>query len=168
MYDISHPLILSADLSQSCLPPYSMKSIKPTQTDPTRPKRVRKPAARKPPVNNSDPSAEQPPSMKRKKTQSKEGASLPKMACIACGATEVPLVMGGRECSLLFLISYYWLTRVHVGYCKPCVAPNNITTEAQPHNGTFIHKFSATPQPEQVCLFILNLIQCQRGCCRCF
>ena len=111
MYDISsRPLILSTDLSQSYLPPYSMKSIKPTQTDPTKPKRVRKPVARKPPVDNSNPSAEQPPSTKRKKTQSKEGASLPKIACIACGATEIPLVMGGRECLLLDLISHYWLT----------------------------------------------------------
>ena len=44
--------------------------------------------------------------------------------------------------------------RARVGYCRPCVAPNNTTiTEVQPHSTTFVHKFSATPQPEQVCLF---------------
>lgn len=70
-----------------------MRSIKPTQGDGMRPKRVRKPAARKPAADN--PNSVPPP--KRKKAQVKEVPALPKMACIACGQTDVPLIMGGRE-----------------------------------------------------------------------
>ncbi|KAG2118052.1 uncharacterized protein F5147DRAFT_833174 [Suillus discolor] len=43
-----------------------------------------------------------PPPKKRRQTQPKSTPSLPKIACFACGQTDVPLIMGGR-------------------YCRPCV-----------------------------------------------
>ncbi|KAG1864770.1 hypothetical protein DFJ58DRAFT_772710 [Suillus subalutaceus] len=43
-----------------------------------------------------------PPPKKRRQTQPKSTTSLPKIACFACGQTDVPLIMGGR-------------------YCRPCV-----------------------------------------------
>jgi hypothetical protein len=43
-----------------------------------------------------------PPPKKRRQTQPKATPSLPKIACFACGQTDVPLIMGGR-------------------YCRPCV-----------------------------------------------
>ncbi|KAG1757141.1 hypothetical protein EDB19DRAFT_2033331 [Suillus lakei] len=43
-----------------------------------------------------------PPPKKKRQTQPKTTPSLPKIACFACGQTDVPLIMGGR-------------------YCRPCV-----------------------------------------------
>jgi hypothetical protein len=89
------------DLSQSAMPPYTMKSIRPTQADTTKPKRVRKPAAPKPVVAKHAMDAPTfsvgAPQPKRKR-QSKAVLALPKIACVACGQTDVPLIMGGREC----------------------------------------------------------------------
>jgi len=82
--------------------PYIMKSIRPTQADTTKPKRVRKPAAPKPvsakPAIDVSTLSVVPPQPKRKR-QSKTILALPKIACVACGQTDVPLIMGGRECS---------------------------------------------------------------------
>lgn len=43
-----------------------------------------------------------PPPKRRRQTQPKSTPPLPKIACFACGQTDVPLIMGGR-------------------YCRPCV-----------------------------------------------
>ncbi|KAG1885460.1 hypothetical protein F4604DRAFT_1918160 [Suillus subluteus] len=53
------------------------------------------------PMQQSGESAPPPPK-KRRQTQPKSTTSLPKIACFACGQTDVPLIMGGR-------------------YCRPCV-----------------------------------------------
>jgi hypothetical protein len=77
-----------------------MKSIRPTQADITKPKRVRKPAVPKPVAANRATDAPifsaGAPQPKRKR-QSKAVLALPKIACVACGQTDVPLIMGGRE-----------------------------------------------------------------------
>ena len=80
-----------------------MKSIRPTQADITKPKRARKPAA--PKLMTAKPTTDMPaisvgPPSSKKKRQSKV-TPLPKIACVACGQTDVPLIMGGRESPLL-------------------------------------------------------------------
>jgi len=67
----------------------------------------------------------------KKKRRSKVAPSLPKIACVACGHTDVPLIMGGR-------------------YCRPCAGLEPQTYSGMPQNGgTFMHKFWAGPNPGQ-------------------
>ncbi|KIM88637.1 hypothetical protein PILCRDRAFT_85206 [Piloderma croceum F 1598] len=137
---LAHQLPEGALLSQiqnSAMPPYTMKSIRPTQADTTKPKRARKPAAPKPvaakhamDTPTSSVGALQP----KRKRQSKAVLALPKIACVACGQTDVPLIMGGR-------------------YCRPCAGPEPQTYPGTPQNGgTFMHKFWAGPNSGQTLL----------------
>jgi hypothetical protein len=95
-------LWLPADMLQSALPPYTLKSIRPTQADATKPKRVRKPAA--PKHSTAKAAADAPtfavrPPPPKKQRQAKVAPHLPMIACVACGQTNIPLIMGGRECT---------------------------------------------------------------------
>jgi len=135
---LAHQLPEGALLSQiqnSAMPPYTLKSIRPTQGDTIKPKRVRKPAAPKPaaakPTTDAPAFSVGPPPPKKKR-QGKVAPILPKIACVACGQTDVPLIMGGR-------------------YCRQCAGPDPPTYPGAPQNGgTFMHKFWAGPNSGQL------------------
>ncbi|KAG2156658.1 uncharacterized protein EDB93DRAFT_925795 [Suillus bovinus] len=114
---------LLAQIQNAAVPTFSTKLLRSAAEGSNKPKR--KAAARKPPQpqpqaqpqprpqsqppppQNAGPvqqSAEPapPPPKKKRQTQLKSTPSLPKIACFACGQTDVPLIMGGR-------------------YCRPCV-----------------------------------------------
>ncbi|KAG0707502.1 hypothetical protein DFH29DRAFT_994938 [Suillus ampliporus] len=121
---------LLAHIQNAAVPSFSTKLLRSAAESSNKPKR--KAALRKPPQSQSQPrpqpqpqslpqplpqpapppqdagSAHQsgepalPPPKKRRQSQPKPTPSLPKIACFACGQTDVPLIMGGR-------------------YCRPCV-----------------------------------------------
>ncbi|OAX35279.1 hypothetical protein K503DRAFT_851343 [Rhizopogon vinicolor AM-OR11-026] len=110
---LAHRVAESALLTQiqnAAVPAFSTRLLKPTTEGSSKPKR--KAAPRKPPQPPPPPqdasSMQQggepvpPPAKKRRQSQPKPMPSLPKIACFACGQTDVPLIMGGR-------------------YCRPCV-----------------------------------------------
>ncbi|KAG1783491.1 hypothetical protein EV702DRAFT_1053863 [Suillus placidus] len=117
---------LLAQIQNAAVPTFSTKLLRSAAESSNKPKR--KAAPRKPPqaqVQSQPQSQSQtqsqsplppqdsgsvqqsgepvpPPPKKRRQTQPKSTPSLPKIACFACGQTDVPLIMGGR-------------------YCRPCV-----------------------------------------------
>jgi len=69
--------------------PYAMKSVKPLHGDRTS-------ARRRAPPKRTGSSAESTPKRKRS-TQAKAGSVAKKIACVSCGQTDVPLMLGGRK-----------------------------------------------------------------------
>ncbi|KAG2155601.1 hypothetical protein DEU56DRAFT_724279, partial [Suillus clintonianus] len=86
---------LLVQIQNAAVPSFSTKLLRSAAESSNKPKR--KAAPRKPPHGEPAP----PPPKKKRQTQPKP-TPLPKIACFACGQTDVPLIMGGR-------------------YCRPCV-----------------------------------------------
>ncbi|KAG2076862.1 hypothetical protein BDR04DRAFT_1227612 [Suillus decipiens] len=87
-------------------PPHTHAQFQPQPQSQSQPQSQPEPQSQLPPqdvgpVKQSGEPAPPPPK-KRRQTQPKAMPSLPKIACFACGQTDVPLIMGGR-------------------YCRPCV-----------------------------------------------
>ncbi|KAI0052539.1 hypothetical protein FA95DRAFT_1332555 [Auriscalpium vulgare] len=100
---------LLTQLQNAAAPPFTMKTIKPAYGDKARPKR-------KAPVRKTvgDASAAPVAPKRRKSTQEKTTAVVKqKIACVSCGQTDVPLMMGGR-------------------YCRPCVESGKAQPVAYP------------------------------------
>ncbi|KAG1754848.1 uncharacterized protein EDB91DRAFT_1095847 [Suillus paluster] len=111
---------LLAHIQNVAVPSFSTKLLRSTAESSNKPKR--KAAPRKPPQPQPQPQPQSrpppplqdaspaqqsgepapPPPKKKRQSQPKPTPSLPKIACFACGQTDVPLIMGGR-------------------YCRPCV-----------------------------------------------
>lgn len=106
--------------------PYAMKSIKPPHGD-------RSSARRRAPPKRTASSAEtsQGGTPKRKRsTQAKAGSVSKKIACVSCGQTDVPLMLGGR-------------------FCRPCVEAGKTGNgaPASTQSGAVVSQTS-TPEPQ--------------------
>lgn len=131
------------------MPPYTMKSLRLTQADRAKPKRVRKPAVRKPAVRKPTTDKDASTEPQKRKRQAKVQPSLPKVACVTCGQTDVPLTMGGRECLVVLVVTH--IDTCPSGYCPSCAKSAMPTFPELPSNSsTFIHKFWAAPKPDVV------------------
>ncbi|KAH9954402.1 hypothetical protein BC827DRAFT_1143851 [Russula dissimulans] len=101
---------------QAAASPYSMKSIKPAHGDRGSTRRRATPKRAGSSTESSQGGASTP---KRKRTsQPKASPVSKKIACVSCGQTDVPLMMGGRK----FRSLAYGTRGSHViGFCRPCV-----------------------------------------------
>lgn len=107
---LAHRLPEGSQLSQvqnAAVPSYSMKLIKPaTESSKNRRKTTRK--------NVADGNAPGSLTAKRKRlTQNKNQLEPPRIVCLSCGQSEVPLIQGGR-------------------YCRPCVNDGRVSKPAKP------------------------------------
>jgi hypothetical protein len=73
-----------------------MKSVKPPHGD-------RGSARRRAPPKRTGSSAENGTPKRKRTTQPKAGSVSKKIACVSCGQTDVPLMLGGRKLPLLLL-----------------------------------------------------------------
>ncbi|KAH7930401.1 hypothetical protein BV22DRAFT_62020 [Leucogyrophana mollusca] len=92
---LAHQLAEGTKLTQvqnAAAPILPTKPIKPT-SETYKPKRR---APKKPPADGEASSA--PPAKRRRPSQAKAAVPMSKIACFACGQTDVPLIMGGRYC----------------------------------------------------------------------
>jgi hypothetical protein len=86
------------------------------------------------------------PSPKRKRSsQPKPGSVSKKIACVSCGQTDVPLMMGGRKCSC---DARERRANTSVGFCRPCVDGGKTGNEVatSPQDATVAQ--ATTPQPQ--------------------
>jgi hypothetical protein len=86
------------------------------------------------------------PSPKRKRSsQPKLGSVSKKIACVSCGQTDVPLMMGGRKCSC---DARERRANTSVGFCRPCVDGGKTGNEVatSPQDATVAQ--ATTPQPQ--------------------
>ncbi|KAI0719939.1 hypothetical protein C8T65DRAFT_754939 [Cerioporus squamosus] len=88
---------LLSEIQAAVAPSYTLKSIKPAGADSTRAKR--KSVSRKATLMSDGPSspAEKAVPVKRRQSLKSKPSAPPPIACRACGQTDVPLMMGGRE-----------------------------------------------------------------------
>jgi len=103
--------------------PYAMKSIKPPHGD-------RSSARRRAPPKRRASSADGTPKRKRSTQQPKAGSVSKKIACVSCGQTDVPLMLGGR-------------------FCRPCVEAGKTGNgaPASTQSGAAVSQTS-TPEPQ--------------------
>jgi len=108
--------------------PYSMKSIKPAHGD--RSSARRRAAPRRTGSSTESSPGAHPPKRKRL-SQPKPGSVSKKIACVSCGGTDVPLMMGGR-------------------FCRPCVDTGKTGNEVatSPQDVTDAQAATSQPQPQ--------------------
>jgi len=105
-----------------------MKSIKPAHGDRTSARR-RAPPRRTGSSTDSSPGASA--SKRKRSSQPKPGSVSKKIACVSCGQTDVPLMMGGR-------------------FCRPCVDAGKTGNEVEtgPQDVTVAQNSTSQPQSE--------------------
>ncbi|KIL00978.1 hypothetical protein PAXRUDRAFT_820982 [Paxillus rubicundulus Ve08.2h10] len=123
-------------IQNAAVPSFSMKSIKPT-TENGKPKR--RLTSRKL-AQDGDPPGSQTTKRKRQ-AQPKSQVAPPKIACFACGQTEVPLIMGGR-------------------YCRPCVEAGRGREVPQLGGGTLSYRLPAQENVQNSSGSTINSPQC--------
>jgi len=119
-----------------------MKSIKPAHGDRSSTRR-RAPPKRAGSSADSSPGGASTPKRKRS-SQPKASPVSKKIACVSCGQTDVPLMMGGRKFRPL---AYgRWGSHV-IGFCRPCVEAGKtggVPTAPQ----DVVASEASTPQPQ--------------------
>ncbi|KAH9982869.1 hypothetical protein BGW80DRAFT_1161312, partial [Lactifluus volemus] len=124
---------------QAAAVPYSMKSIKPAHGDRTS---TRRRAALKRSGSSAESSQGAATTPKRKRaSQTKTGSAPKKIACVSCGQTDVPLLMGGR-------------------FCRPCVdagkTGNESSAAAASPQDVVMTPLSTQPQSEALSIAAIS------------
>jgi hypothetical protein len=123
-----------------------MKSIKPAHGDRSSTRRRAAPKRTGSTADSSQGGGTPNPKRKRS-SQPKPGSVSKKIACVSCGQTDVPLMMGGRKCSC---VAGGKRANAFVGFCRPCVDAGKTGNEvaAGPQGIALAQTTAPQPQPQ--------------------